>query len=113
VTAEVRNILLGAVVLLCAILVAHRPYAQDSHPQGHDPYVDWKTRNGISCCHGRDCAPATAWQDADGNWFARQNGAIYSIPAHAVLPISSPDGRSHACVIGGNVICFVPGEVRG
>jgi hypothetical protein len=107
VTPEIRNIVTG-LVLACLFLgwLARDAWA-------HDPYVDWKTRNGISCCHGRDCAPATAWQDADGNWFARQNGQTYSIPPHAVLPIPSPDGRSHACVIGGNVICFVPGEVRG
>lgn len=112
-TTEIRNILLGAFVLALAITAAWPVWAQDHHPQGTDPYVDWKTRNGISCCHGKDCAPALAWQDMDGNWFARQNGATYSIPAHTVLPIPSPDGRSHACVIGGNVICFVPGEVRG
>ena len=79
----------------------------------HDIYGDWKTRNGISCCHGRDCAPATAWQDMEGNWFTRRDGQTYSVPAHTVLPIPSPDGRSHACIIGGTVICFVPGEVRG
>ena len=79
----------------------------------HDPYTNWKTRNGISCCHGRDCDPATAWQDMDGNWFVRHRGTTYSVPAHAHIPIPSPDGRSHACVIGGTVICFVPGEVRG
>lgn len=84
-----------------------------SSAQAHDIYTDWKTRSGISCCHGRDCDISTAWQDMDGNWFVRHRGATYSVPAHAVLPIPSPDGRSHACVIGGTVICFVPGEVRG
>ncbi len=86
-------------------------FAENAH--SHDPYTEWKTRNGISCCHGRDCAPATAELDDNGNWIARQNGQTYFVPPHAVLPIQSPDGRSHACVIGGNVICFVPGEVRG
>jgi hypothetical protein len=103
----------AAMIFIGLMLLAVVAFGQDGHPQGHDPYVDWKTRNGISCCHGRDCAPATTWADADGNWTARQNGQTYIVPPHAVLPIPSPDGRSHACVIGGNVICFVPGEVRG
>jgi hypothetical protein len=98
-------------ITLCATLIALTGLCATA--QAHDPYTDWKTRNGISCCHGRDCDPASAWQDMDGNWFVRHRGTTYSVPAHAVLPIPSPDGRSHACVIGGNVICFVPGEVRG
>ena len=79
----------------------------------HDIYMDWKTRNGASCCHDRDCAPATAWKDTQGNWTARQHGKTYRVPEHAVLPITSPDGRSHLCIIGEAVMCFVPGEVRG
>jgi hypothetical protein len=108
-----RGGLCAAAILYTLFALCLQPALAQQHPQGHDPYVDWKTRNGISCCHGRDCAPATAWQDGDGNWFARQNGQTYIIPPHAVLPIPSPDGRSHACVIGNAVICFVPGEVRG
>lgn len=78
----------------------------------HDPYADWKTRNGVSCCHDRDCAPATAWTDLEGRWWVRQQGRTLFVPPTAILPIKSPDGRSHACVIGGEVICFVPGEIR-
>ena len=79
----------------------------------HGPYNDWKTRGGVSCCNDNDCAPATAWQDLEGNWFVRQHGQVYPVPPVAVLPIPSPDGRSHACILGGHVICLVPGEVRG
>jgi hypothetical protein len=67
VTAEVRNILLGAVVLLCAILVAHRVYAQDGHARYHHYYLHWKQPGTtISCCNARtmqfgvesgDCEP--------------------------------------------------------
>lgn len=78
----------------------------------HSPYEDWKTRNGVSCCNDQDCSPVTAWMDQDGTWRARVNGRTYEVPAAAVLPIKSPDGRSHACIIMDTVICFVPGEVR-
>jgi len=79
----------------------------------HDPYTDWKTRHGMSCCNQNDCAPTTAWQDMEGNWFVRSAGVTHPVDPLAILPIPSPDGRSHACILGGRVICFVPGEVRG
>ena len=78
----------------------------------HDIYHDWKTRTGVSCCNQTDCAPATMWRDNEGRLIARQNGQTYSVPEHSVLPIPSPDGRSHLCVIGGYPICAVIGEVR-
>ena len=78
----------------------------------HDPYTDWKTRNGVSCCNERDCAPATMWRDAEGRLIARQNGQTYAVPEESILPIPSPDGRSHLCVIGSFPICAVIGEVR-
>lgn len=52
------------------------------------------------------------WRDAEGRLIARQNGQTYAVPEHSVLPIPSPDGRSHLCVIGGYPICAVIGEVR-
>jgi len=78
----------------------------------HDPYADWKTKGGVSCCHGRDCAPATMFTDAEDRLFARQNGQTYFVPKEAILPIPSPDGRSHACIISGTVICAVVGQPR-
>lgn len=93
-------------IALLAILLMATP------AQAHDPYTDWKTNSGVSCCHDKDCAPATGWMDQDGTWRARRDGKTYVVPPHAVLPIPSPDGRTHACIIMDTVICFVPGEVR-
>jgi len=101
-----RPALIAGVVLLALAALSIGPAL------AHDPYADWKTRNGVSCCHNRDCAPATAWPNGDGSWTARQNGRTYFVPDTSVLALKSPDGRSHACVIGGTVICFVPGETR-
>ena len=80
--------------------------------RAHDIYHDWKTRNGTSCCHDRDCAPATATAIGDGAWSVVQGGTTYLVPPRVVLPIPSPDGRSHLCVIDGKPVCFVPGEMR-
>lgn len=80
--------------------------------RAHDIYHDWKTNNGVSCCHDKDCAPATMFTDADDRLYARQNGQTYFVPKEAILPIPSPDGRSHACIISGTVICAVVGQPR-
>lgn len=96
----------SACILILLLLVS-------GHSLAHDAYTDWKTKDGWSCCSNHDCAVATAWQDNEGNWFARQNGVTYTVAPDAVRPIQSPDGRSHACIHDGKVICLVPGEVRG
>lgn len=99
-----------AVATLFVIVLAFGAVVQVFLPlkaRAHDIYMDWKTQNGVSCCHDRDCAPATAWTDMAGNLYVRQNGQTYTVHPDAVLKIPSPDGRSHACIIGGYVICAV------
>jgi len=105
-----------AVATLFAAVLAFGAVVQVFLPlkaRAHDIYENWKTINGVSCCHDKDCAPATMWIDAEDRLIARQNGQTYFVPREVVLPIPSPDGRSHICVIAGTVICAVPGEVRG
>lgn len=80
--------------------------------RGHDIYGEWQTKSGVSCCHDKDCAPATPYTDDEGRLFVRQNGKVYFVPQDAILPIPSPDGRSHACIVGETVICAVIGEPR-
>lgn len=106
----------GYLALILAIAVTPRP------ARGHDIYKDWQTGSGASCCSERvehpngdvtgDCRPVRAVQDLDGNWVAYEGGKEYPIPAQAIRPIQSPDGRSHLCEMHGHVFCFVPGEVR-
>lgn len=99
--AALSLLVTGAVAIQCA-----------APALSHDPYSEWRTRNGSSCCNDKDCAPATAWTDLEGRWWVRQQGRTLFVPPSAILPLKSPDGRSHACVTGGEVICFVPGEIR-
>lgn len=77
----------------------------------HDIYHDWKTESGVSCCDDKDCRPVRAQYNED-HWEYWDKGEWQYVPARAVRPITSPDGRSHVCEIGGIVLCFVPGEVR-
>lgn len=79
--------------------------------RSHDIYHDWKTESGVSCCNDQDCAPVRA-QFVDDHWEIWHGNVWRIVPDRAVRPIKSPDGRSHACVFMGNILCFVPGEVR-
>lgn len=81
--------------------------------KAHEPYSDWKIPGtGVSCCDNRDCGPVRADRDMDGRWIVFKDGREIVVPASRVLPIPSPDGRSHWCGIGEITYCFVPGEVR-
>lgn len=78
----------------------------------HDQYHDWKIPGTTtSCCNDKDCGPVRARANLD-SWEVWHEGRWLEVPAKAMLPFPSPDGRSHACVIGATVLCFVPGEVR-
>lgn len=79
----------------------------------HDQYHDWKIPGTTtSCCNDKDCGPIRARQTLDGGWEVRHEGQWLAVQPKSLLPFPSPDGRSHACIIGSVVLCFVPGEVR-
>lgn len=103
-----RNVAIFAGVVLLVVLAAFLARA-------HDQYHDWKIPGTTtSCCDNRDCGPTRARVANDGEyWEVLHDGVWLPVMPRAMLPFPSPDGRSHACVIGGNVLCFVPGEIRG
>lgn len=79
----------------------------------HDAYHDWKIPGTTtSCCNDKDCGPTRARAGLDGLWEVWHEGRWIAVQPKAILPFPSPDGRSHACIIGATVLCFVPGEVR-
>ncbi len=79
----------------------------------HDQYHDWKIPGTTtSCCNDKDCGPVRARAAFDGVWEVWHEGRWLAVPAKSMLPFPSPAGRSHACIIGFTVLCFVPGEVR-
>lgn len=103
-----RDILLAA----AAVLIAG---ACISIARAHEPYSAWKDRLGYSCCSERDCRPVRADMDDAGRWRVYVNGRWVNVPTEAVLPIPSPDRRSHVCMAPSALEphCFVAGEVRG
>jgi len=107
---------LATAVLLVVVplvgLIALVMEARNAH--GHDQYGDWKIPGTTtSCCNDQDCAPRRARMSDSGEfWGVWYEGRWLEVPARSVLPMASPDGRSHACIIGATVLCFVPGEVR-
>ena len=64
------------------------------------------------CCHERDCAPATKVEHdpAGGEWITTIHGRVWAplsptptFGADRIL--NSPDGRTHACILNGKLIC--------
>jgi len=75
----------------------------------HDAYHDWKIPGTTtSCCNDKDCGPTRARAGLDGLWEVWHEGRWIAVQPKAILPFPSPDGRSHACIIGATVLCFVP-----
>jgi hypothetical protein len=86
------------------------PIQAEGHPPpgALDPYAGYKDANGVSCCGGKDCAPAPyrdgRLQLPDGTWVDPRETPGASI-------YFSFDGRGHACVRIGRLRCaFIPGE---
>jgi len=80
----------------------------------HDQYHEWKIPGTMtSCCNDNDCRPTRARVTEDGFWEAWDGKEWLTVPQSRVLPFTAPDGRSHLCAIGGVVLCFTPGEIRG
>jgi hypothetical protein len=75
---------------------------------GHDPYMDWKDKDGKSCCNGIDCAPAKA-RFQNGDWYAQSPFGWVKVPEDKILRRHSPDNESHLCfnVHTKEVLCFV------
>jgi len=79
----------------------------------HEPYSNWKIPGTeTSCCNDQDCRPVRARANIDGVWQVWHEGRWLDVQPRSILSIPSPDGRSHACIIGSTVLCMVPGEVR-
>lgn len=79
----------------------------------HEPYSNWKIPGTTtSCCNDQDCKPVRARANIDGVWQVWHEGRWLDVQPRSILSIPSPDGRSHACIIGSTVLCMVPGEVR-
>jgi hypothetical protein len=95
-----------AILALFLIIGSSAAYA-------HEQYHEWKIPGTeTSCCNDQDCKPVRARANIDGLWQVWHEGRWLDVQPQSILPIPSPDGRSHACIIGSTVLCMVPGEVR-
>ena len=92
-------------------------YQKWNRPKGNFAGVEHR---GTSCCNRSDCFPVVEVRlDRGVMWIRVQypNGEISVeyrvdpaiIESNQEDPRESPDARSHACIIGGAVACFVEG----
>jgi len=92
-------------------------YARWMRPKGD--FVGM-THRAASCCNQTDCFPVTEIRMVAGRYNVRvrtPNGISQEyrvnpaiIESNQTDPRESPDGQSHACIMGGMVVCFVEGS---
>ncbi|HKF73597.1 MAG TPA: hypothetical protein VKB68_17720 [Stellaceae bacterium] len=87
-------------------------------PPGADPnseigrwFQSLKNSKGEICCSVADCRRPYAWRQTMGQGYQVQegNGAPWlNVPPQNILRLKNPLGDAIACVVGGNVRCFIP-----
>jgi hypothetical protein len=63
----------------------------------HDWYKDLTSRNGLSCCNDRDCQRVGHRYTSENGHEVEIEGYWTSVEPNVILPLSSPDGQTHAC----------------
>lgn len=93
--------------------------SQGFHGQGHDALHHWyltlKDRRGRPCCDMQDCRP-TQSRLRDQDVEVMVNGEWTKVSPYKILPLESPDLRTHVCSPGpdsnyprGHIFCVVLG----
>ncbi len=89
-------------------------YSTWNRPKGHYSGIGHRTQ---SCCNRTDCRPVDQVEIKNGQIWARLENSYewYKVDPSIIEsnqgdPRDSPDGRSHGCVIGGVMACFVEGS---
>ena len=127
-----RFVPLALILLVLAILAFTLPaWAMEAHDHSKmgsagEFYSKWMrpkgefsgiAHRGHSCCNQTDCSPVIELTVRDGQLWARVElapNAWYRVPRSIMEsnqpdPRETPDNRAHACVIGGQIACFVEG----
>ena len=117
--------------IICLFFWVHRARAEDHTHDGGvgNFYQSWQIpgvlgvyggNRGGSCCNKMDCRPIVGMRHSGGGTqiqMQEPDGKLsgwYTVPDkkwedQQADPRESPDGRSHACVRNGAVICAVRG----
>lgn len=78
-----RVVTLMVAAVLAGAVAAQEP--QHPPPGAPDPYAGWRDRSAISCCGGRDCAPATPCRvEGRDGWLER--GRCWPLPPDREMP---------------------------
>lgn len=116
---ELRKALIGALVLLAAMIAAWAAFAHDHNRPGLDSWYS-ALRSGKGPCCGGPKIDATVlidadWESKDGRYRVRIEGQWYDVPEDAVLSGPNLDGRTLVWPIKGygglTIRCFMPGAM--
>lgn len=105
----------GYLAIAAATLLAAAELAHSAPPEGADPALaPWfqsltQPGTGISCCSIADCRPVDYKQTDHGSgWAIVVDGQWTDVPPeHVIKGKANPTGRPVACVLHGNILCFV------
>lgn len=103
-----RSRILG---ILAAILIAGNSLAHT----GDDPVSVWYrslvNSKGEYCCNVSDCKPPYSWRQMIGHGYQVQvskDAPWLDVPTENILHRENMIGDAVACVVGGQVRCFIP-----
>lgn len=91
--------------------------AYGAPPENADPALaPWfrslaQPDTGISCCSIADCRPVDARITPDGWEIFHDDKWLPVPPAKILVGKQNPTGKPVACVLNGQVLCFVPGTM--
>lgn len=128
---DAYKLILAALIVLAVLVHAVAVRAEEPHDHAQlgsagEFYSRWQRpkgnfsgviHRGASCCNRTDCSPVIATEMRDGRMFARferEPTVWYRVDPSIIEsnqedPRETPDHRSHGCIIGGQVACFVEG----
>ncbi len=98
----------GAAVLVGSVAVG-------APPENADPALaPWfrslaQPGTGVSCCSIADCRPVNARITSTGYEIFVQDRWLIVPPEKILRGKENPTGKPVACVLNGEVLCFVPG----
>jgi hypothetical protein len=102
---------LAATLLLIARAVAAPPAGVDGNSELSAWFRSLQNSRGEWCCSVADCRRPYAWRQMMGHGYQVQAvaGADWlDVPAQNILRRENPIGDAVACIVGGEVRCFVP-----
>lgn len=113
---ELRKALIGALVLIAAMIAAWAAFAHDhKHPERNDYLKSLHSKNKTWCCNGDDYDSFDDWETKDGGYRVKFRGQWFDVPDGALIDgpneVGVPMLWMNKGFSGLSVRCFMPGPL--